>query len=330
MLQIRRRRRKVARAAGFRAVKEVQSDVAAHEAGRTLASFVKSHAAVSHASAKGIIEAGGAQVNGRCVRDPVHRLSQGDRVAARFDEATRYKPSPRPRDGAGFRVLVQDERLLVADKEAGLLTVPAPGHSGDTLVDRLAAREARRGVRAPRLWIVHRIDRYTSGLVLFARDEEAAGALITQFRRRSAAREYLALCEGAPRPEEGRLRSRLLEDPRSLKVYEARPGAGGQLAVCSYRTEEVFPDAALLRVRLETGRRNQIRVQLAGIGHPVLGDRTYGRPSPLLARAALHAARLGFLHPASGAQVRVESPLPPDMRRALRRLRAGRRGGAPS
>jgi 23S rRNA pseudouridine1911/1915/1917 synthase len=291
-------------------------------AGRTLAAVLRERAATSHAIARGIIAAGLVRVGDRVVRDPAHRLRAGDPVAARFDPQKRYhEPPRRPAQGHGFRVLLEDEHLVVVEKDPGVLTVPAPNHAGDALSERLLHLYAARGVRAPRLWVVHRIDRFTSGLVLFGRTEAAAGALVEQFVDRSATREYLALCEGVPRAPKGRLESRLVENPRSLKMETARRGQRGAAAVCFYEIEERLPAAALLRVRLETGRRNQIRVQLAGIGHPVVGDRTYGNPSRLIPRVALHAARLAFRHPGSGQTLRLESPLPADMRRALRRLR---------
>ncbi|MGH9869697.1 MAG: RluA family pseudouridine synthase [Candidatus Polarisedimenticolia bacterium] len=302
------------------AQREVQHIADRSSAGRTLTAVLREAAAVSHAIARGIIEAGLVRVRGRVVRDPAHRLSEGDELLARFDPDLRYRTAARPR-GHGFRILLEDEHLLVVDKDPGVLTVPAPSHPDDSLADRLIGMYTSRGVRTPGLWVVHRIDRFTSGLVLFGRTEAAAAALIEQFQSRSAAREYLALCEGIPGRPSGRLESRLEEDPRSLKVRVARRAGAGARAVCSYQIEQPLDGAALLRVTLETGRRNQIRVQLAEIGHPILGDRAYGRVSPLLGRTGLHAARLAFRHPATQAVIRIESPLPADMRRALRRLR---------
>lgn len=295
-------------------------------AGRTLAAVLREHASTSHALARGVIASGLVRVQDRVVRDPAHRLRAGDLVTARFDPGTRYHAPRRPARGHGFRVLMEDEHLVAVEKDAGVITVPAPGHPEGALSERLLHAYAARGVRAPRLWVVHRIDRFTSGLVLFGRTEPAAEALAGQFADRTATREYLALCHGIPRKERGRLESRLVENPKSLKVAIAGRGETGARAVCFYEVEERLQGAALLRVRLETGRRNQIRVQLAGIGHPIVGDRTYGTPSRLIDRQALHAARLSFTHPGTGGTVRLESPLPSDMRRALRRLRRSHSG----
>lgn len=294
------------------------------EAGRTVTAVLKERSSFSHAVARGAIARGEVRVNDHPVRDAALRLKEGDHLQARLDPDRRLRGGALPgrREGPGYRILLEDRHLLVVEKQAGVITVPAPGHEEGSLVHRLVQREGHRGVRTPRLFVIHRIDRFTSGLVLFARSEEAAGPLLAQFKQRTPVREYLAICHGIPDPPEQRLESILQEDPKSLKVRE-RHGSprGGRTAITRFRVEERLNGAALLRVTLETGRRNQIRVQLAGIGHSLLGDLAYGQPSSMIARVALHAARLQFNHPVSGAPIRVESPLPDDFRALLRRLR---------
>lgn len=304
-------------------VKQVVSRVEPGHAGRTLAALLREAAGVSHAVARGLVDRGLVRVDGRVVTDPASRPAPGSLIETRFDPLTRYhaRTASRPSSTPGFRIALEDDHLVVVDKEPGLIAVPAPGHPHDTLADRLVAHYAGRGRRSPRLWIIHRIDRYTSGLVLFAKSESSAGLLLEQFARRTALREYLALCEGIPDPPARRLESWLSETPGSLKMRETRDRKRGLRAICRFAVEERLRGAALVRVTLETGRRNQIRVQMSGIGHPLIGDRKYGRPATLIPRVALHAARLGFDHPATRRRVTVESPLPPDMRRALRRLR---------
>ena len=305
-------------------MKTLRLDVPPGMAGHTIASALRGMAHVSHSTAKGILARGLVTLNERVVKDAAHRLRAGDRIEASFDPGTRYSVPRRVAPTSGFRVLLEDPHLIVVEKDAGLLTVPASSsssHGDDSLADRLLALYADRGARAPHLWVVHRIDRFTSGLVLFARTASAAAVLKDQFAKRQARREYLGVCEGIPEPPSGRLESLLVEDPRSLKVSETKDRTRGRRAVCSYRIEERLTSAALLRVTLETGRRNQIRVQLASIGHSLIGDRTYGTQSPLISRVALHAARLGFTHPHTDRAVSLESPLPADMTRLLRRLR---------
>ena len=294
-------------------------------AGRTVASALRELAGVSHSIAKGLVDQGLVKLNGRVVKDPAHRLALGDRIETSYDAGTRYHPRPGRRHDAkttGFQIVMEDDHLVVVDKPPGLITVPAPAHPDDSLADRLVAMYASRGFKSPRLWVVHRIDRFTSGLVLFARTPAAALSLMEQFERRRARREYIAICEGIPEPSEGKLVSWLEENPKSLKVVETRDHARAQRASLRYKLEEKLADAALMRVTLETGRRNQIRVQFAGFKHPLVGDRTYGNPSKMIARVALHAARLGFFHPHTRRQVGVESPLPADMTKLIRRLRA--------
>ncbi|HZI94172.1 MAG TPA: RluA family pseudouridine synthase [Patescibacteria group bacterium] len=310
--------------------KNLTLEVEASLEGGTVASAARGLAGVSHSTAKGLVDQGLVRLNGRVVKDPVRRLAVGDRLEIRFDPGTGYRPRPERRTPwkiQGFSLLLEDDHLLVVDKEAGLITVPAPSQPDDSLADRLVAMYVARGVKTPRLWVVHRIDRFTSGLVLFARSAAAAVSLMEQFEQREAHREYLAICEGIPAPPQGMLVSWLKENPKSLKVAETRDRKNAQRAALSYRTEERLDNAALLRVVLETGRRNQIRVQFAGIGHPLVGDQTYGNPSPLIGRVALHAARLGFVHPHTGKPVRVESPIPADLTRLLRCLRVKTGGG---
>jgi len=305
-------------------LKSVRIEADAAVAGRTAAAALKEAAGLSHAVARGLIARGLVALNGHPLRDPARRLAAGDRLEARYDPGTRYREKPYPASRSrdqGFQVRLEEGLFVVVEKQAGLITVPAPSHPSDTLVDRLLAMYAARGIRSPRLWVVHRIDRHTSGLVLFAREEAAFASLAKQFERREPMREYLAICEGIPDPAEGRLETLLYENPRSLKVSATTDRRIGRRAVSRYVVESRLTEAALLRVTLETGRRHQIRVQLADAGHPLLGDRTYGRVHAAIDRVALHAARLGFRHPVTGARVSVESPLPDDMRRALRTLR---------
>jgi len=301
-------------------MKDVVVIVPAGRAGRTVASLLHEVEGLTHARAHGIIAAGLVRRAGIPVRSPAERVRTGDTIEARYDPQSRYKMSPPRTKAHGFKVVLEDDDLIVVDKTPGLLTVPAPGKPDDSLADRVAARDAARGVRQPRVWVIHRIDRFTSGLVLFARTRQAADHLVAQFASRSPLREYLAMCEGIPEQKERHLVTFLVEDPASLRVRPTRNAKRGLKAICTYTVERELRGAALLRVRLETGRRNQIRVQLAHHGHPLIGDRTYGRESDQIGRVALHAARLAFVHPRTGKPVRVESPLPRDMTALLRRL----------
>jgi len=180
-----------------------------------------------------------------------------------------------------------------------------------------------RGFHDPRVLAVHRIDRFTSGLVVVSRAGPAFAPLRAQFAAGTPERVYLAVAEGRVEPDRGRLVQYLAEHPESLKVHAVGEARKGRRAACSYRVIERFPRASLLEVRLETGRRNQIRVQLAAEGHALVGDASYGRRSPLIGRTALHASRLAFDHPRHGQRLTFEAPPPADFNRLLAALRRG-------
>lgn len=249
------------------------------------------------------------------------RLLPGERFAVEFDPHRRYQPRPRERAGRGYKVLFRDDHLVVVDKSPDLLTVPTSLREEESLVDRLLEAERGRGIRRAALFPVHRLDRDTSGLLLFARRKPAQEGLKAQFSEHSIDRRYLAVVEGRVAAETGRFESHLVEDPRSLKVHSTKRPGEGKPAITEYRVTERLPRATVVSVRLMTGRKNQIRVHFAEAGHPLVGDRRYGRVSDAIRRTALHAMRLTFTHPDSGRKMTFQSPLPPDLRGLLRRLR---------
>ncbi len=259
------------------------------------------------------------------------RLRAGQAFLISEPEPAPALPQP---ENIPLRVLHEDAWLLVLDKPAGLVVHPGAGHSGGTLVNALLHHvkdlSGIGGVLRP--GIVHRLDRGTSGLLLVAKDDLSHRALQQQFATRSVEKEYLAIVLGTPLRQAGEIRSPIGRDPTSRKKMSTRSTRGRE-AYTSYRVAQAFDGAALLRVRIHTGRTHQIRVHLASIGHPVAGDATYGGRRPAasrsgivrealhsLSRPALHAARLGFSHPASGARLVFESPLPDDLAALLRTL----------
>ena len=210
---------------------------------------------------------------------------------------------------------------MVVDKAAGIPTVPIGDERGRSLVERVLERQPP-AIRDRGLWVVHRIDRYASGLVVLARRRGALTDLREQFAARQPLRQYLALVEGRPAAGRGELRTWLAEDPRTHKMVPVGEGEGKE-AILDYRTLENLRHGSRIQVRLRTGRRNQIRVQLAAIGCPLVGDVAYGRPSPLIPRVALHAERLRFRHPSSGRAVEFHALPPRDFQAALERMRSG-------
>jgi 23S rRNA pseudouridine1911/1915/1917 synthase len=216
-----------------------------------------------------------------------------------------------------FEVAYQDEHLLVVDKPAGLVVHPARGHREGTLSQLLAGTAA--GGDPERAGIVHRLDRYTSGLLVVARSDEVHQRLQRALAARRIEREYLALVEGLPRARSGTIEAPIGRDPR----VRTRPAVGGALprqARTHFALERALPEHSLLRLRLETGRTHQIRVHLQAIGHPVAGDPEYGTPGLLgLERQFLHATRLALRHPITDEPLEVRSPLPADLAAALER-----------
>jgi len=244
------------------------------------------------------------------------------RVTVPPPEEPRLAPEPIPLD-----VLYEDGDIIVVNKAAGIVVHPAAGHASGTLVNALLyhCRDLAGigGERRP--GIVHRLDKDTSGVMVAAKNEAALHALVGEFKAGRVGKLYLALVAGVPEPAASTIETpigRARHDRKKMSVNPPR----GRRAVSHYRVLRAFPDAALLEVRIETGRTHQIRVHLAHLRHPVLGDRQYGsrrleRDAGLAApRQMLHAARLTIRHPRDGAPRTFEAPLPDDMQTLLDRL----------
>jgi 23S rRNA pseudouridine1911/1915/1917 synthase len=273
----------------------------------------------SRTEAERLLAAGHVLVDG-VTRAKSYRLAGGERVEVTAP-ARREPLSLEPEEIAGIGVPYEDEHLLVVDKPAGIAVHPGAGSSTGTLVHGLLASGIGGG-EADRPGIVHRLDRDTSGLLVVARTVEAHRRLQSLVRRRALTREYLALVRGRPRSWRGRIEAAIgrdRRDPTRMSLDTDRP----REAVTHLEVLELLAAHALLRVRLETGRTHQISVHLAAIDLPVSGDPVYGVAGDLgLARQFLHAARLAFPHPITGAAVDVESQLPSDLTPALERARA--------
>jgi 23S rRNA pseudouridine1911/1915/1917 synthase len=248
---------------------------------------------VSGRTLKHWLEGGRVRVGGVIVRRGDVEVAFGDRVELGTPQAT--FPSL-------LRLVFEDDQILVADKPPGLLTIATERERERTayrlLADYVGAHGASTKPKrsgAPRLFIVHRLDRETSGLLVFAKSARAKRWLQNQFEARSVERRYVAVVEGAVRENEGTLRSRLRED-RSLRVRRGRDRSEGREAVTHYRVLQRGPATTLLELSLVTGRRGQIRAQLAELGHPIVGDRASGARHDPVRRLCLHATRLGFTH----------------------------------
>jgi 23S rRNA pseudouridine1911/1915/1917 synthase len=253
------------------------------------------------------------------------RLAAGDLVRVWMDRPGSARARPLGSSG-DLQIVFEDDALLVIDKPAGLLAVPLERRAeAPSVFDQVAAYLYPHGRRRP--LVVHRIDRDTSGLVVFAKQTAAHTQLKEQFKRHTVERVYLAVVYGHPDPPAGTWRDRLVWDTKALIQKETHPrDSRGREAVSHYQVAERFRAASLVEVRLETGKRNQIRLQARLRGHTLVGERRYVYgPDELRSipfeRQALHAYRLAFEHPVSGEPLRFEAKIPADLADLIARLR---------
>ena len=323
----------------------------------------------SRAKVQRSIKEGHVRVDGAAQTKASHSVQAGETIACTLLRPPPMEAVPEP---IPLDIAYEDDSLLVVNKAAGMVVHPAYGHTSGTLVNALLyhvggaalrfdngdeededegedetdvrlstvnARPASAGDPSIRPGIVHRLDKDTSGLMVVAKDDVTHAHVARQFFERTIDRRYLALVWGVPEPPVGRIEGALGRDPRDRKRMAVVPPERGKHAVTHYETAEPLAHAALLRFRLETGRTHQIRVHAQHIGHPVLGDPTYGgqtvRYGPttgkrraffhnlfaVMPRQALHAYTLGFTHPRTGAVLHFTATLPDDMQHVLEQLR---------
>jgi 23S rRNA pseudouridine1911/1915/1917 synthase len=297
--------------------------------------LIAQHPGLSRRKAREAIEKGQVTVDGRMVREPGTLLGPAKAVIL-FDPNRKALPRVR----AAIPLLYEDESVLIVDKPAGLLSVPTgPGaEHEETAVAHVRDYVARLTPKRPYVGLVHRIDRDTSGALVFAKSPESRQALIGLFSRHAIERRYLALVAGSPPADAGLVDAPIKDAYEGGRRGVAKGDEPSQPARTRWRVVERFAEAALLEVMLETGRQHQVRVHLSHIGLPVLGDSRYGREEPgnkasrarprarvRLRRQMLHAGRLAFVHPLTGAKIEVESPLPEDFLATLQALRAAPR-----
>lgn len=299
---------------------QIATDAIGWRLDRALAAAVPT---LSRERLKALISGGAVMgPQGAAVRDPAVKAVPG----ATYEVAV---PEPRPAHNEAqdiaLEIVFEDDHLLVVDKPAGMVVHPAAGNFDGTLVNALLHHCAGRlsgigGVARP--GIVHRIDKDTSGLLVVAKTDRAHEGLAKQFAAHSIERRYLAVVAGRPMPLSGLVDAPLARSAANRKKVAIVADGRGKRAVTHYRTLEPLRAAALVECRLETGRTHQVRVHMASLGHPLLGDPVYGRTRPEhrdvlksldFHRQALHAAALGFVHPVSKENLSFESPLPSDI-----------------
>jgi 23S rRNA pseudouridine1911/1915/1917 synthase len=277
---------------------------------------------VSRSYAGRLIDEGLVTLGGRQAKRS-ERVEAGIAVSVMIPPAETIDLAP---EDIPLTIIYQDGDIIVLDKPAGLTVHPAPGHPSGTLVNALlAACPDLRGIAGTlRPGIVHRLDKDTSGLMVVAKNDRAQRSLQRQLKDREVHKTYLALVQGIPKPREGLIEAPIGRHPKNRKKMAVV--AGGRESTTRYRVREEIGGGrySLLEVEPVTGRTHQIRVHLAALGHSVVGDTTYGRRSAVIERQFLHAHKLAFAMPLGGRTVEFESPLPPDLREALRLLQVPR------
>jgi 23S rRNA pseudouridine1911/1915/1917 synthase len=297
----------------------LSTTVDAENAGR-VDLIVREMSASSRSQVRGMVDHGCVSINGVICGSIAKSVVVGDVVSICFDSHQRYKEKKKRWDDRTFRVVFEDQHLIVVDKAAGTLTVPTDNNERNTLVERMSIYLSHsRGSRDA--WVVHRLDRAVSGLLVFGKQERIANQLIEQFKHRKPGRVYAAIVAGVMTGDEGTFRSHLATG-KNLDRYVAPPSSETELAITHYRVLRRMADTTLVEVTLETGKRNQIRIQFADAGHPVLADPRYktkqaDHPRWIRGRIALHAESLRFEHPVSGEAMTFESPLPSAMQKFL-------------
>lgn len=256
-----------------------------------------------------MLQHGHVRVNGTAAKVAARRLVPGD-VVEIVNQGDPRSAAP------GLRIVYEDNDILLVEKPVGLLTVATAHEQEKTVYAYLRQYLKECRPRKQRLFIVHRLDKFVSGVLVFAKSEPVQARLQTLFSGHNIRRKYWAIVQGRVGKDRGTIRSYLAEN-QAGRMHSIQNGSGGKLAVTHYRVLRRFPQLTALEVTLETGRKNQIRVHLAEMGNPVAGDRAYGSTVNPMRRLGLHAFLLGFTHPTTGAAIEHKTSVPPEFARYL-------------
>ena len=260
---------------------------------------------MSRTSVKNLLARRVVRVNGRIETHPDTALASGDEVLIVPEQGARLLTHPK------LRIVYEDDYLIVVEKKEGLLTVSAHPGSSETTALSLLKDYVKKSDKRNSIYVVHRLDRETSGLLVFAKTPELQEYMRTYWRQLVTKRTYVAVVEGEMPKGEDTITTWLSEDPKSTMVYSSPVDDGGKVAITHYKQLKTNGDYSLLELHLETGRTNQIRVHMASVGHPVVSDRKYGSGKvPPIDRLGLHARILEFIHPATEQTVHFETPVP--------------------
>jgi 23S rRNA pseudouridine1911/1915/1917 synthase len=261
---------------------------------------------------KGILARGQVAVGGKVITAHDHMLRPQDIVSISFDKVIDTTAL------VGVRIVFEDDDILIVDKEAGLLTIATDKEKTMTAYHQLTDYVKQKQAQA-RIFIVHRLDRDTSGILIFAKNEKTKKTLQENWQADVKQRTYIAVVEGVCKQKEGKIVSWLTES-KSFKMHSSPTPNGGQEAITEYRVTQSANNYSLIELNLHTGRKNQIRVHMQHIGHPVVGDDKYGSKKNPIKRLALHAHTLVFKHPVSGKEMRFDSPVPRSFHQLLRTM----------
>jgi len=291
--------------------------IVAAAAGSRLDKFISEQSPeISRSQAQRLIDEGNVRVNGK-VEKSSYRIVNGDIVEI---DILPVRPSHLAAEDIPVPVLFEDDDVLVVDKPAGLTVHPAPGHKSGTLVNAILSHLPLLSGESGRPGIVHRLDKDTSGVMVIAKNTVALAKLSEQFKSHTINKVYLTLVQGHLTPEQGIIEAHIGRDTGDRKKMAIAAESRGREARTRYKVLKYNGNYSLLEVKPETGRTHQIRVHLAAIGHPVVGDATYGFKNQILARQFLHAHRLGFYHPRTGEYQEFTSELPSDLKQVLEKL----------
>jgi 23S rRNA pseudouridine1911/1915/1917 synthase len=282
------------------------------ESGTLMDFLLQKMGGMTRTSVKNLLARRIVRVDGRVETRPDTMLASGSEVVIMPEQGARLFSHPK------LRIVYEDDYVIVVEKQVGLLTVSAHPGSSETTALSILKDYVKKSDKHNGIFVVHRLDRETSGLLVFAKSRELQEYMRTYWRQLVTKRTYVAIIEGIMPEPEGTIRTWLSEDPKTTMVYSSPVDDGGKEAVTHYKQLKANEDYSLLELNLETGRTNQIRVHMASKGHPVVSDRKYGSGKvPPIDRLGLHARVLEFIHPATEQTVHFETPVPREFLRVF-------------
>ena len=282
---------------------EKETVILVREESELMAFLLAKMGGMSRTSVKSLLSHRQVMVNGKIVTQFNFPLKVSDKVTINSSRGNTELSHPK------LKILYEDNDLIVVEKHEGLLTVSS-GRGDETTAFSILKNYVKRSSPQNRIFVVHRLDRETSGVIMFAKSRDIQLALQENWHNVVTQRKYVALVEGKVEKSADTIITWLKENPKSLKIHSSTTDNGGQQAITHYRTIKSNENFSLLEIQLETGRKNQIRVHLQTLGHPIMGDKKYGSQFSNIGRVGLHARTLAFIHPTTGKELKIECSVP--------------------